>query len=113
MIQAGDPDILTYTAVCSDSIPTLEPFKSNCMPVFLFVAAGNIVAFVHGSDGKKMKEVMHKMKKKTNIKYTQVLKYQVENEMTIQKNEGVIKRKSISLEDTLPVKVNIEDENEQ
>lgn len=59
MIQAGDPDILTYTAVCSDSIPTLEPFKSNCMPVFLLVAAGNIVAFVHGADGKKMKEVMH------------------------------------------------------
>ena len=42
-----------------------------------------------------------------------MLKYQVENEMTIQKNEGVITRKSFSLEDTLPVKVNIEDENEQ
>ena len=42
-----------------------------------------------------------------------MLKYQVENEMTIQKSEGVITRKSISLEDTLPVKVNIEDENEQ
>ena len=57
MIQAGSPDILTYTTVCSDYIPSLAPFKSNCMPVFLLVSAGNIVAFVHGADGKKMKEV--------------------------------------------------------
>ena len=58
MIQAGSPDILTYTTVCSDYIPSLAPFKSNCMPVFLLVSAGNIVAFVHGADGKKMKEVI-------------------------------------------------------
>ena len=57
MIQAGSPDILTYTTVCSDYIPSLAPFKLNCMPVFLLSASGNIVAFVHGADGKKMKEV--------------------------------------------------------
>ena len=43
----------------------------------------------------------------------QVLKYQVENEINIMKSEGNMNRKSISLEDTLPAKVNMEDENEQ
>lgn len=60
MIQAGSPDIITYTTACSDSIPSLEMFKSNCMPVFLLVAAGEIIAFIHGADGKQMKEVKSK-----------------------------------------------------
>ena len=68
MIQAGSPDILTYTTVCSDFIPSLEPFKSNCMPVFLLVSAGDIVAYVHGADGKKMKEVKN-ISRETNNYY--------------------------------------------
>lgn len=114
MIQAGSPDIITYTTVCSDSIPSLEPFKSNCMPVFLLVSAGDIVAFVHGADGKKMKEVTNILRETANkqLSFNQVLKYQIENEINILKSEGSIKRKSISLADTLPPKVHMEDENE-
>lgn len=115
MIQAGSPDIITYTTVCSDFIPILEPFKSNCMPVFLLVSAGDIVAYVHGADGKQMKEVRNISREPANkqLSFHQVLKYQIENEINILKSEGSVKRKSIPLADTLPPKVNMEDENEQ
>ena len=88
------------------------------MPVFLLVASGNIVAYVHGADGKQMKEVNNPYEwiiEVTNnqIIFIKVLKYQVETEINIAKSEGNLTRKSISLEDTLPAKVNIEDENEQ
>ena len=29
------------------------------MPIFLIVASGDIVAFIHGADGKKMKDVIN------------------------------------------------------
>ena len=52
-------DIVVYTSACSDSVPLLEIFRSNCMPIFLFLAEGELVAFVHGADGRKMREVTY------------------------------------------------------
>ena len=46
-----------YTTACSDLVAPLDMFKANCMPTFLVLAAGDIVAFVHGANGKRMKEV--------------------------------------------------------
>ena len=59
LVQSGE-DIVTYTTACSDLVAPLDMFKANCMPTFLVVAAGDIVAFVHGANGKRMKEVVEK-----------------------------------------------------
>ena len=62
-------DIILYKAACADLIPMLEKFKSNCMPIFLFLAEGDLVAFVHGADGRKMREVIREeVTKEMNIK---------------------------------------------
>ena len=57
LVQSGE-DIVTYTTACSDLVAPLDMFKANCMPTFLVLAAGDIVAFVHGANGKRMKEVV-------------------------------------------------------
>ena len=79
-------DIILYKAACADLIPMLEIFKSNCMPIFLFLAEGDLVAFVHGADGRKMREVIRE---------------EVTKEMNIKK-EGAA-RNVITLEEAVPI----------
>ena len=85
---------MVYTSACSDSVPLLEIFRSNCMPIFLFLAEGELVAFVHGADGRKMREVI------TDT---------VSKEFMI-KNEGG-HRNVITYEEAVPIPV-YEDEDE-
>ena len=67
LVQSGE-DIVKYTTACSDNIPCLEMFKATCMPIFLIIALGNIVDFIHGADGKKMKEVnFHGVEQKEEV----------------------------------------------
>ena len=81
-------DIILYKAACADLIPMLEIFKSNCMPIFLFLAEGDLVAFVHGADGRRMREVIRE---------------EVTKEMSIKK-EGAA-RNVITLEEAVPISV--------
>ena len=86
---------MVYTTACADSIPLLEKFKSNCMPIFLFLAEGDLVAFVHGADGRRMREVINE---------------EVGKEMSI-KEAGGASRNVISYEEAVPISV-YEDEDE-
>ena len=52
-------DIIQYATACSDSVTELECFKNICTPTFLFMAGGSLVAFMHGADGGKMREMIY------------------------------------------------------
>ena len=84
---------MVYTTACADSIPLLEIFKSNCMPIFLFLAGGELVAFVHGANGRRMREVINE---------------EVSKEMSI-KDEGT-ERKVLTYQEAVPISV-YEDED--
>ena len=87
-LMSEGEDIIIYRTACADSIPMLEIFKSNCMPIFLFLAEGDLVAFVHGADGRRMREVIRE---------------EVTKEMSIKK-EGAA-RNVITLEEAVPISV--------
>ena len=59
-IENGGNDIVQYATACSDEIPDLQGFKDICKPVFLLMAEGKLVAFVHGANAGSLKEMMFK-----------------------------------------------------
>ena len=83
--NTGGKDIVQYATACSDTIPDLQVFKAFCKPIFLILAAGIPVAFVHGADCGKMR---------------QVIREEVENELRVLNGDG--SRKQIKLEDAIP-----------
>jgi hypothetical protein len=93
----GGNDIIQYATACADNIPELQVFKSNCKPLFLLMAGGVLVGFVHGADGGKMREVMQE---------------QGDKELQIMKGDGT--RQPISMHDAIPASEDIdEDEDEE
>ena len=93
----GGQDIIQYATACADTIPDLQVFKSNCKPLFLLLAGGVLVGYVHGADGRRMREVMQE---------------HVDKELQIMKGEGT--RKRISIDDAIPTSADTdEDENEE
>ncbi|XP_009330686.1 PREDICTED: thioredoxin domain-containing protein 3 [Pygoscelis adeliae] len=46
--EFGEDDVLHFAAAEADSIPTLQPFRNKCEPVFLFCVNGKIIAIVRG-----------------------------------------------------------------
>ncbi|XP_009956542.1 PREDICTED: thioredoxin domain-containing protein 6 [Leptosomus discolor] len=46
--EFGEDDVLHFAVAEADSIPTLQPFRNKCEPVFLFCVNGKIVAIVRG-----------------------------------------------------------------
>ncbi|KAM6315241.1 thioredoxin domain-containing protein 3 [Aegotheles albertisi] len=44
----SEDDVLHFAVAEADSIPTLQPFRNNCEPVFLFCVNGKIIAAVRG-----------------------------------------------------------------
>ena len=109
MVQSGE-DILVITKACSDSIPALEDFKSFCVPIFLVIAAGNLVDFVHGANGKIMKEESELFGVSLSSTFQQVIKTQVQKELSLKDSS---QRASISLEEALPATDYNEDEDEE
>jgi len=95
LVQSGE-DIVEFTSACSDTIPSLGGFKNICMPIFLIVASGDIVAFIHGADGKKMKDI---------------IKDQVKKELQNQK-DGNSNRNTLAIEDTIPTITQTNDETD-
>ncbi|XP_074996838.1 thioredoxin domain-containing protein 3 [Calonectris borealis] len=45
-----DDDVLHFAVAEADSIPTLQPFRNTCEPVFLFCVNGKIIAIVRGAN---------------------------------------------------------------
>ena len=81
-------DIVVYTTACADSIPFLEMFKSNCMPIFLFLAGGELVAFVHGANGRRMREVINEeVSKEMSMKETGTERKVITYEEAVPKSE--------------------------
>ncbi|XP_065485830.1 thioredoxin domain-containing protein 3 [Caloenas nicobarica] len=48
--EFDDDDVLHFAVAEADSIPTLEPFRKRCEPVFLFCVNGKIIAMVRGAN---------------------------------------------------------------
>ncbi|NXC76330.1 TXND3 protein, partial [Anhinga anhinga] len=46
--EFGEDDVLHFAVAEADSIPTLQPFRNKCEPVFLFCVNGKIIAIVRG-----------------------------------------------------------------
>ncbi|XP_009986438.1 PREDICTED: thioredoxin domain-containing protein 3, partial [Tauraco erythrolophus] len=46
--EFGEDDVLHFAVAEADSIPTLQPFRNKCEPVFLFCVNGKITAMVRG-----------------------------------------------------------------
>ncbi|NXL53964.1 TXND3 protein, partial [Podilymbus podiceps] len=49
--EFGEDDVLHFAVAEADSIPTLQPFRNKCEPVFLFCVNGKIIAIVRGVNG--------------------------------------------------------------
>uniref|UniRef100_A0A8C0FL96 NME/NM23 family member 8 n=1 Tax=Bubo bubo TaxID=30461 RepID=A0A8C0FL96_BUBBB len=49
--EFGEDDVLHFAVAEADSIPTLQPFRNKCEPVFLFCVNGKITAIVRGVNG--------------------------------------------------------------
>ncbi|XP_026699758.1 thioredoxin domain-containing protein 3 [Athene cunicularia] len=49
--EFGEDDVLHFAVAEADNIPTLQPFRNKCEPVFLFCVNGKIVAIVRGVNG--------------------------------------------------------------
>ena len=56
LVQTGE-DILVTAKACSDLVPALSEFQGHCIPIFLIMASGSLVDYVHGADGKRIREV--------------------------------------------------------
>ena len=50
MQQSVGEDLVHYASACADKIPDLQIFKESCKPIFLFIASGVLVAFIHGAN---------------------------------------------------------------
>ena len=99
------------TKACSDAIPSLEMFKGFCVPIFLVIAAGTLVDFVHGANGKIMKEESTLFKVSISTILEQVIKTQVQKELSLKESSV---RTAISLEEALPsTDYNEEEENKE
>ncbi|KAM6134650.1 thioredoxin domain-containing protein 3 [Pterocles gutturalis] len=48
--EFGEDDVLHFAVAEADSIPTLQPFRSKCEPVFLFCVNGKIIEIVRGAN---------------------------------------------------------------
>uniref|UniRef100_A0A8C3K374 NME/NM23 family member 8 n=1 Tax=Calidris pygmaea TaxID=425635 RepID=A0A8C3K374_9CHAR len=63
----GEDDVLHFAVAEADSIPTLEPFRNKCEPVFLFCVNGKIIAIVRGVNAplisKKITELVEEERK--------------------------------------------------
>ncbi|NXR00192.1 TXND3 protein, partial [Sagittarius serpentarius] len=46
--EFGEDDVLHFAVAEADSIPTLQPFRNKCEPVFLFCVNGKIITIVRG-----------------------------------------------------------------
>ncbi|XP_009574527.1 PREDICTED: thioredoxin domain-containing protein 3 [Fulmarus glacialis] len=46
--EFSEDDVLHFAVAEADSIPTLQPFRNTCEPVFLFCVNGKIIAIVRG-----------------------------------------------------------------
>ncbi|XP_049672695.1 thioredoxin domain-containing protein 3 [Accipiter gentilis] len=46
--EFGEDDVLHFAVAEADSIPTLQPFRNKCEPVFLFCVNGKIITVVRG-----------------------------------------------------------------
>ena len=83
--SSGGPDIVHYATACADNIQELQNFKVSCKPTFLFIVKGDLVGFVHGADGGKMRDA---------------LKEAVDKELKVV--EGIESRSLINLEEAVP-----------
>ncbi|XP_074006877.1 thioredoxin domain-containing protein 3 [Numenius arquata] len=63
----GEDDVLHFAVAEADSIPTLQPFRNKCEPVFLFCVNGKIIAKVRGVNAplisKKITELVEEERK--------------------------------------------------
>ncbi|NXN20801.1 TXND3 protein, partial [Nycticryphes semicollaris] len=63
----GEDDVLHFAVAEADSIPTLQPFRNKCEPVFLFCVNGKIIAIVRGVNAplisKKITELVEEERK--------------------------------------------------
>uniref|UniRef100_A0A663M7P3 NME/NM23 family member 8 n=1 Tax=Athene cunicularia TaxID=194338 RepID=A0A663M7P3_ATHCN len=83
--EFGEDDVLHFAVAEADNIPTLQPFRNKCEPVFLFCVNGKIVAIVRGVNGplisKKITELVQEereiaagKKERTEVLTKQILK---------------------------------------
>ncbi|XP_023328601.1 thioredoxin domain-containing protein 3 [Eurytemora carolleeae] len=56
-LEVGD-DSLNYAMARVDTIPALQMFREHCMPTWLFIASGEPVAVVHGSNASLLKTMI-------------------------------------------------------
>ena len=91
----GGHDIIQYATACTDNIPELKVFKSRCKPLFLLMAGGVLVGYVHGADGGRMREVMQEI---------------FDMELLIMKGEG--NRKPFSIDDAIPTSEDIDEQED-
>ncbi|KAM6104180.1 thioredoxin domain-containing protein 3 [Theristicus caerulescens] len=49
--EFGEDDVLHFAVAEADGIPTLQPFRNKCEPVFLFCVNGKITAILRGVNG--------------------------------------------------------------
>ncbi|NXJ37794.1 TXND3 protein, partial [Ciconia maguari] len=84
--EFGEDDVLHFAVAEADSIPTLQPFRNKCEPVFLFCVNGKIIAIVRGVNAplisKKITELVQEereiaagQKERTEVLAKQILKY--------------------------------------
>ncbi|XP_009462776.1 PREDICTED: thioredoxin domain-containing protein 3 [Nipponia nippon] len=96
--EFGEDDVLHFAVAEADSIPTLQPFRNKCEPVFLFCVNGKIIAIVRGVNGplisKKITELVQEEReiaagKKERAKVDElVFLEEKSSEETVEENEG-------------------------
>ncbi|NXO57984.1 TXND3 protein, partial [Aramus guarauna] len=105
--EFSEDDVLHFAVAEADSIPTLQPFRNKCEPVFLFCVNGKIIAIVRGVNGpllskkitelvKEEREIAAGQKERTKVLRKQILKYKLVcllhlHEEVVRYSVGIIK----------------------
>ncbi|NXF32991.1 TXND3 protein, partial [Nyctibius bracteatus] len=94
-----EDDVLHFAVAEADSIPTLQPFRNRCEPVFLFCVNGKIIAKVRGVNAPLISNTVTELvleeravaageKERTEVLTKQILKYKSE---VVRYSVGIIK----------------------
>ncbi|NWH54577.1 TXND3 protein, partial [Fregata magnificens] len=101
--EFGEDDVLHFAVAEADSIPTLQPFRNKCEPVFLFCVNGKIIAIVRGVNGplisKKITELVQEereiaagQKERAEVLTEQILEFLLHlHEEVVRYSVGIIK----------------------
>ena len=89
-MELGEDKDLKFVMACVDFIPSLSPFQGSCKPVWLFMAAGEVVSVL---DGPNVTGLRNKVLEECS-KEEQVI-------------SGGSRRNSITIEEAVPSKCSI------